>query len=270
MRRAGKSTVAADCRGAAHACARRGGSPLPIEPRGKRPLVAWLELQRRIADDDEIAAWFARWPDANVGIVTGRVSGIVVVDVDPRHGGADSLRQLQREHAGLPPTVEAVTGGGRHLYFALREPVLHNRVGLRPGIDLRAEGGCVVAPPSMHPGGRCYAWVPGHEPESLAPAPLPAWFIALLRGAGHTGHPLAHRRELVRAGVAEGERNNTLASLTGHLPWRGVDPAVALELLLAWNRIRCRPPLPDDEVARVVQSIARLHDREAGRAPLGE
>lgn len=74
----------------------------------------------------------------------------------------------------------------------------------------------------------------------------------------------ARWRRLVREGVVEGERNNTLASLTGHLLWHGVDPEVALELLLAWNRARCRPPLPDDEVARVVASIARLHERQAG------
>jgi hypothetical protein len=115
----------------------------------------------------------------------------------------------------------------------------------------------------MHASGRRYAWVQRRSPEALAPAALPAWFAALVRGAAPSGHPLAHWRRLVREGVAEGERNNTLASLTGHLLWRGVDPEVALELLLAWNRMRCRPPLPDDEVARVVASIARLHEREA-------
>ncbi|MFZ5538605.1 MAG: bifunctional DNA primase/polymerase [Pseudomonadota bacterium] len=255
----------AACEAAALAYAARGWSPIPIEPRGKRPLVPWLEFQQRIADAAEIAAWFARWPDANVGIVTGRVSGIVVVDVDAQHGGLDSLRELQRAHGALPLTVEAITGGGgRHLYFALADLPLHNRVGIRPGIDLRGEGGCVVAPPSVHPSGRRYAWVDARAPDALAPAPLPAWFVALARRASPTGHPLAHWRRLVREGVAEGERNNTIASLTGHLLWHGVDPEVALELLLAWNRMRCRPPLPDDEVASVVASIARLHEREAG------
>ena len=61
--------------------------------------------------------------------------------------------------------------------------------------------------------------------------------------------------------MPEGERNATLASLTGHLLWRGVDPEVALELMLAWNRTRCRPPLSDEEVVRVVESIVRLHGR---------
>ncbi len=92
-------------------------------------------------------------------------------------------------------------------------------------------------------------------------AALPAWLLSLPQGG--IGHPPAHWRRLVRDGVAEGERNSTLASLTGHLLRRGVDPEVALELLLAWNRIRCRPPLPDEEVAGVVESIARVRAREA-------
>lgn len=264
MRRRRNPGEAGGCEAAARAYAARGWSPIPIEPRGKRPLVPWLEFQQRIAEGGEIAAWFARRPDANVGIVTGRVSGIVVVDVDARHGGLDSLRELERAHGALPPTVEATTGGGgRHLYFGV-DAALHNRVGLRPGIDLRAEGGCVVAPPSIHPSGRRYAWIKGGAPDALAPAALPAWFVAVLRGASPSGHPLGHWRRLIREGVAEGERNSTLASLSGHLLRRGIDADVALELLLAWNRMRCRPPLPDDEVARVVASIARLHEHEAG------
>ena len=61
-------------------------------------------------------------------------------------------------------------------------------------------------------------------------------------------------------GVNRGERNNSVASLAGHLLWHGVDPAVVLELLLCWNRVRCRPPLDDEEVARAVLSITRLHE----------
>lgn len=248
---------------AALAGAARGWSVIAIEPRGKRPRVAWREFQQRIAAPDEIAAWFARWPDANLGIVTGRVSGLVVLDVDAGHGGFDSLAELERAHGALPPTVEAITGGGgRHLYFAHRGEPLANRVSLRPGLDLRAEGGCVVAPPSLHPSGRHYAWRAGHAPEQRPLAPLPSWLAALARGGGHAGHATSHWRALVREGVGEGQRNSTIASLTGHLLWRGVDAEVALELMLAWNRARCRPPLPDEEVAAVVQSIVRAQARE--------
>jgi hypothetical protein len=67
----------------------------------------------------------------------------------------------------------------------------------------------------------------------------------------------------VREGIDEGRRNDTIASFAGHLLRRDVDHDVVLELLLAWNRTHCRPPLPDDEVLHVVQSIARAHEREA-------
>ena len=80
--------------------------------------------------------------------------------------------------------------------------------------------------------------------------------------AKHAGHSPEHWRRLARDGVDEGARNASLASLAGHLLWHEVDPEVAMELLLAWNRTRCRPPLEDAEVARVVESIARLHRAE--------
>ncbi len=244
------------------AYAARGWSVIPIEPRGKRPLVAWQQFQQRRAGADEIAAWFARWPNANVGIVTGAVSQLAVIDIDAQHGGLQSAAAIEQQYGALPRTPEAITGGGgRHLYFAHAQPPLHNRVGLRPGIDLRGEGGCVVAPPSVHPSGRRYAWASGRGPDDVPLALLPPWWFDLTRAAARGGHGPGHWRDLVRAGVAEGERNSTLASLTGHLLWHGVEPQVALELLLAWNRVRCRPPLPDDEVAQVVQSIARLHER---------
>lgn len=249
---------------AAHAYAARGWSVIPMQARGKRPLVVWREFQQRIAGADEIDRWFRHWPDANLGIVTGRISGLVAVDVDARHGGPDSVAELEALHGPLPATVEAATGGGgRHLYYAHPGQPVANRVGLRPGIDLRGDGGCVVAPPSVHPSGRRYAWVAGRGPNELALAPPPVHFFGSSGFTQPLGHSRSHWRQLIREGIAEGQRNNTLASLTGHLLWREVDLEVVLELMLAWNRTHCRPPLPDEEVVQVVQSIARAHEREA-------
>jgi hypothetical protein len=265
---AASSEAAAGLRDAALAYLARGWSVIPMEPRGKRPLVQWTEYQLRPPTVEELGGWFKRWPKANVGIVTGAVSGVVVLDVDERHGGALSLAQLDLELGPMPTTVEAVTGGGgRHLYFRHPGGRVANRVALRPGIDLRGDGGCIIAPPSVHPSGRPYTWMLGHSPSEIEIAPLPSWLLSRSeRVEGSVGHPLTHWRQLVRQGVAEGQRNSTLASLTGHLLWRGVDPEVALELLLAWNRVRCRPPLPDAEVAGVVESVARLHaPHTAGR-----
>lgn len=239
----------------------RGWSVVPVEPRGKRPLVRWEELQERVPSEAEVEAWLERWPDANVGIVTGGVSRLVVVDVDPRHGGTESLAALEREHGPLPSGVEAETGGGgRHLYFAHPGGEVRNRVGLAPGIDLRGDGGVVVAPPSIHPSGRRYRWKKGCGPDERAPVEPPPWLLREPGSAG-AGHSIAYWRERVRGPVREGERNATIASFAGHLLWHGVDPDVVSELLLCWNRIRCAPPLSDDEVVRTVASITRTHRR---------
>lgn len=240
--------------------AARGWSVIPMQPRAKRPLVAWRQFQQHPASAEQIRHWFARQPDANVGIVTGRVSGLVVIDVDVQHGGPASLAALEAEWGLMPPTVEALTGGGgRHLYCRHPGGTVPNRVAIRPGIDVRGDGGCVVAPPSVHPNGRHYAWIAGHAPGELALAPLPLRWFDPETGSRPTSRSRSDWRRLIRAGVAEGERNSTMASLTGHLLARDVDPGAVLELMLAWNRTHCRPPLSDEEVAAVVRNITHLH-----------
>jgi hypothetical protein len=130
------------------------------------------------APPDRIAGWWRRWPDANVGIVTGIVSGLAVVDVDPRNGGDVSLRDLERQHGLLPVTSEAVTGGGgRHLFFHIDRTQASAVLG--PGLELKADGGMVVAPPSRHASGRRYRWRPGGTPDDLVPAPLPERIAAI-------------------------------------------------------------------------------------------
>lgn len=244
--------------------ARRGWSVVPLAPRDKKPLVMWSEYQQRRAAAAEISDWFGRWPLANVGVVTGAISGLVVLDVDPRHGGDGSLLALERTHGGLPETVEALTGGGgRHLYLRHPGGTVRNMVGIAAGIDLRGDGGLIVAPPSVHPSGRSYVWEVSCHPDDTPLAGMPAWLLALsLHHADHPGHPMSHWRALVRDGVPEGQRNNTIASLAGHLLRHGVDREVVQELLMCWSRFRCRPPLDADEVARTVESIHRLHFRE--------
>lgn len=249
----------------------RGWSVVPVRPREKRPLLPWQSYQHRHPTEKDVRAWYARWPDANVGIVTGAVSGIVVVDIDRQHGGDDSLARLEREHGPMPRTVEAISGGGgRHLYFAHPGGHVHNKVGIAPGIDLRGDGGMIVAPPSIHPSGARYLWRKSHAPHELPLEPLPAWLRAqILPGGQRAGHPLAYWRRLLADGVPEGNRNNSIASLAGHLLWHGVDADVVTELLLCWNRERCQPALPDEEVVRTVDSITRLHRRQSGDSESG-
>jgi hypothetical protein len=119
-------------------------------------------------DEDQIRAWWSMWPSSNVGIATG--SGLVVVDVDPRHDGDRTLADLVASRE-MPTTPTVRTGGGGlHLYYTGEVP----RVGtdaLGRGVDVKAQGGYVVAPPSVHGSGGIYEW----ENFGTGPAPLPEW-----------------------------------------------------------------------------------------------
>jgi hypothetical protein len=243
---------------------RLGWSVIPIEPRGKRPLVRWQVYEHRRAEIPEIGDWFRRWPDANIAVVTGVVSGIVVLDLDPRQGADKSLHELQRPGGTFVETIESLTGEGRrHLYFAHPGDITPTRIGMAPGVDLRGDGDYVVAPPSLHATGESYHWI--HSPEVMHLVQPPPWLLQLAFGPDvHHGAPPIHWRRLLRDGAAEGARRASIASLAGHLLGAGVDRDVAAELLVCWNALRCRPPLDEAEVLRTVESIYRMRDEEQG------
>jgi hypothetical protein len=256
----------------AHAYAKRGWSVIPLRPRDKRPMIAWTAYQQQCATDARIGHWFSRPSDANLAIVTGGISGLLVLDVDVGHGGRESLARLERQLGALPfgPAV-ATGGGGLHLYFAHPGGHVANRAAIAPGLDVRCDGGYVVAPPSIHPSGNPYRWVDGRRYDQVRLPPMPEWLRRLCGiGARRPGHHLEHWRQLAARGVEQGARNNSIAAFTGHLLWHGVDPEVTLQLMLAWNRCRCHPPLSDLEVAQVVASIARLHARDSKDEPSTE
>ncbi|MEX5711981.1 bifunctional DNA primase/polymerase [Parafrankia sp. FMc6] len=145
--------------GAALRYARIGWPVVPLLPRGKRPILPdWTNAAS--TDRDVIRGWWARWPDANVGIATGPRSGLAVLDLDPRSGGAESLTELETRVGLLPGTAMVVTGSdGVHFYY--RHPgtkVVSRAHSLGRGLDVKADGGQVVAPPSVHPNGSRYAW----------------------------------------------------------------------------------------------------------------
>jgi len=134
---------------------------------GKHPRTA-NGLKDATTDHYQIADWWREWPTANVGIATGAISGIVVLDVDPRHGGNESLDRLQSEGGMLPITVTVCTGGGGfHFYFQHPGGTIRNRTNVRPGIDFRGDGGYVVAPPSNHASGDVYRFDEGRGPDEI-------------------------------------------------------------------------------------------------------
>lgn len=249
---------------AAQAYLRRGWSVIPIRPADKRPLIPWRPYQDDRPSAAEVAGWFQRWPQANIAIVTGTLSGLVVLDIDPGHGGETSLEVLVKRYGPLPATLTAATGGGgRHLYFAHPGQRIANRTGLSPGLDLRGDGGYIVAPPSWHASGRPYRWQPGAGPSELAP--LLTW-LKPTPEPQRRGRTRAQWQTLLQEDVGPGARNARIASISGHLLWHGIAPEIALELLLSWNRTRCCPPLADEEVARTFASIQRTRARQRSSA----
>jgi len=131
-------------------------------------------LHDATTDPTRLIDWFERWPSANVGVRTGSASGLVVLDVDRRPGGMATLATLERSHGELPRSAAVETGAGRHYWFAHPGGIVRNSAGrLGPGIDVRGDGGYVIAPPSCHITGRRYRWA-----AALPIAPLPDWIGA--------------------------------------------------------------------------------------------
>jgi Bifunctional DNA primase/polymerase, N-terminal/Primase C terminal 1 (PriCT-1) len=249
-----------------------GCSKLECPNPGKHPLprLAPNGLKDASTDPAKVKHWWFVWPSANVGIAT---HGLVVVDVDPRHHGDATMRELVDRYGPLPATWRVNTGGcGLHIYFLPPDGIqISSGVNqLGEGIDIRARGGYVVAPPSSHVSGKLYRWRAGCGLD-IPLARFPAGLLDHLARQQQQTKPATDWHGLSASEVPEGQRNGNLTRLAGLLLRRSLDPQVVLELLLPWNAMRCKPPLAAAEVAQIVNSIARREQRrrEANHASIG-
>ena len=139
---------------------------------GKHPIGECMPhgVKDATTDLETLARWFSLYPAANIGVATGKVSGMWVLDVDPRHGGDKALEVLIKRNELLPSTREAITGGGgSHFFFEYNGRVTKNSDSkVAPGLDVKADGGSIVVAPSRHKSGNLYQWRtpwPTNEPE---------------------------------------------------------------------------------------------------------
>lgn len=233
----------------------------PLADPGKHPLVNWRQFQDRLSTTGEITSWWKKWPDANIGVVTGAVSGVVVLDAD----GFDAYTAVL-SHEGSPDTPTALTGkpSGYHWYFEHPGKPVRNFAGHRgvPGLDFRGDGGYAVLPPSLHRAGINYRWQ--DNSDFLVPAPLPAWLLDLLLAGPSTGatpDELSHDTgqhldlEAILNGISEGTRDDTIWRLASRL--RGDNVTLDLAQFIIRQVARaCSPPF-DEAIA--LEKVTRAY-----------
>lgn len=218
---------------------------IPIRANSKIPAVAWREFLRRDPTEEELATWRRQFPNCNWAAITG--IDFVVLDIDARHRGMDSLRGKV-----LPKTRTVLTwSGGWHFYFALPRGGCRTIPAILPGTDLKGEGGYVLVPPST---------IDGHAYELAVDepiVPMPDWLLRLVAARGRETGSRRSAGEYagLLQGVGEGSRNDTCVRLAGWLLAHGLDPDATREILVGWG-LRCRPPFSAGEVAQCVASIA--------------
>lgn len=244
---------------AARSYSEDGWQVFPCEINGKKPhsRLAPHGFKNASSATRQVEEWWREVPTANIGIATGAASGVFVIDVDTKHDGRASWLVLCDGRSVETASVQTPSGGA-HFYFRMPSSgeVRCSVSMLGAGIDVRGDGGYIVAPCSTTDVGG-YRWR-----DDTAVAEAPFWLLEMLvstprPSAGKSENPIPH-----------GRRNDTLARLAGKLRYIGLSNDALTVALLVENLARCQPPLPDAEVRRIAESIGRYPASEVPSAPI--
>lgn len=226
-----------------------GWSILPVKPEEKRPYMQnWLQYTKQRANAEMADKWFSGLSNAGIGMVTGKVSNIVVLDVE--NDCPTPIDELLKRY---PTQLIARSGsGGYHLFYQYPQGRgrIGNRVGLMDRVDLRADGGFIVLSPTIHPNGKRYEWVTEGIPGAFPLTLLELQAQPKAQGDGWITEALR--------GVSEGGRNDTCARLAGYFFKKGMNSDIVEAILTEWNE-RNDPPMPANEVRTTIKSIERSH-----------
>src|SRR5258706_5150429 len=214
-----------------------GWSVIPIVPGEKKPLIeSWIEFQRRQPTIAEATAWFTKWPGANIAIIVGRISGLVVIDIDDPIEGEKSFRK----YFGGVVTLTVKTPHGTHYYFKHPgDQPISNSIRAAPGLDVKADGGYVLAPPSVG-----YQWIKNPIVD------LPQQTL-LLEASVKKRVDLTEEDPILKGG-----RNNAMTRKVGKLLALGHSKEETFTMCKAFNIAYCKPPLSEFEIRAIVESIA--------------
>lgn len=230
-----------------------GWAVFPVSPTTKKPIPKHGCKDAK-KDPGAIRAWWTRFPEASIGIATGSISQLIVIDedIDEDKGleGYQEVKQWERDNGSLPDTVTAITGrGGYHLYFHYDGTDIGNRTGILEGVDVRGEGGYVIAPPSTHPNGTEYAWE--EAPDEINLAELDDTVRKFLQIGKEK--QTAERFQLPNI-IPAGSRNSTLYRMACSMQAQGISDEAIMAAVVETNKKNCYEPLPDAEIAQIVRS----------------
>lgn len=218
---------------------------------GKEPLTTH-GLKDATTNQNVIKKWWDMWPDANIGIATGsRSGGLVVIDLDrrPEEGfdGYETLKNWQLIYGNLPETWLSITGSGGYHFFYKDSAANRSRTSLYEGVDIKGEGGYIVAPPSIHQNGHTYEWE--QAPEEIALSTADDRVTKFLQGKpqGTTTEGFQ-----VPETIPEGQRVSTMVKLIGSQRSKGLSTEAIRAAVRAENEARCVPPLTDTELEKEV------------------
>jgi hypothetical protein len=236
----------------------KGLSVIPVRP-DKKPFIPWTEYQSRYATPEEIRAWWQKWPGAMIGIVTGSISGIFVIDCDSE----EAYWRIQELLPDTFITCIAKTPRGYHLYLVMPKERIDNAAGILPGVDVRGEGGYIIAPPSMNVEGKYYTWLDGLSILEGDPATVPDALnksLSLYRAFQGKATPVNNVNN-VNNFLKQGTRDSDLFHVGNCLIKGGCKEHIARQVLdiLAKN---CEPPFPKQEAQRKIDSVLKRVERK--------
>ena len=241
-----------------------GWAVFPVKAESKRPLTPHGCKDAK-KDPGAIRSWWRKWPDASVGVATGSISNLIVIDedVDDDKGidGIMSMSAWETENGCvLPESARAITGrGGAHIYYHYDGKDIQNRAGIIEGVDVRGECGYVVAPPSIHPNGVSYAW---EDDPSETPIANVDEVVRKFLSVGSGAHDTSERFQLPQV-IESGKRNKTMHSFACSLQSQGLSDAAIRAAVKEENALRCVPPLDDAEIDVIIGSALKYAKGES-------
>jgi len=237
----------------------------------KKPYIKWAEFQNKKATRQEIEQWWGEWPQANIGIVTGKISKINVVDVDTQ-AGLDLLNEYLPDTFLTP--IARTPGGGWHYWFAY-QPGLVNRARTIDGCDVRTDGGYITAPPSVNGTGRKYEWLEGHKISEVDFAAMPDSFFFDLSQDKSLNNIHSSTLVTTRGGVTnglpsvtssyvdlkKGGRDQSIFHIANCLVKGGMNH-VDIEQVLRIIGKNCEPPFDENEISIKIKSATDRNDKK--------